>query len=179
MAPYLYPAFDGSAHFADGHFSTSRPCLKLLGNQQEPPREGQPPGLLLDPAKGLGLASSKDTRESNAAEPMAGEADGLTTPREDAIPASTVLDGASPAKIVAKRPGLCAKAVARKRARAGKKAAKQGADRDTSPDDNEDDVDASYDGNHDDGSEDEQVNAPARRAARALFDDDETKTDGR
>ena len=93
--------------------------------------------------------------------------------REDATPASTVLDGASPAKIVAKRPGLCAKAVARKRARAGKKAAKKGADSDTSPDDNEDDVDASYDGNHDDGSEDEQVNAPARRAARALFDDDD------
>ena len=87
--------------------------------------KGQPPELL-DPAKGsgLGLASSKDTRESNAAEPLAGEADGLTTPREDAIPASTVLDGASPAKIVAKRPGLCAKAAARKRARAGKKAAK-------------------------------------------------------
>ena len=75
--------------------------------------KGQPPEIL-DPAKGLGLASSKDTRESNAAEPLAGEADGLTTPREDAIPASTVLDGASPAKIVAKRPGLCAKAVARK-----------------------------------------------------------------
>ena len=73
----------------------------------------------------MGLASSKDTRESNAAEPLAGEADVLTTPREDAIPASTVLGGASPAKIVAKRHGLCAKfAVARKRARAGKKAAK-------------------------------------------------------
>ena len=133
--------------------------------------KGQPPEIL-DPAKGLGLASSKDTRESNAAEPLAGEADVFTTPRKDAIPASTVLDGASPARIVAKRPGLCAKAVARKRARAGKKAAKQGADSDTSPDDNEDDVDASYDGNRDDGSEDEQVNAPARRAARALFDDD-------
>ena len=91
--------------------------------------KGQPPEIL-DPAKGLGLASSKDTRESNAAEPMAGEADGLATPREDAIPASTVLDGASPAKIVAKRPGLCAKAVARKRARAGKKAAKKGTDSD-------------------------------------------------
>ena len=77
--------------------------------------KGQPPEIL-DPAKGLGLASSKDTRESNAAEPLAGEADVFTTPRKDAIPASTVLDGASPAKIVAKRPGLCAKAVARKRA---------------------------------------------------------------
>ena len=88
--------------------------------------KGQPPEIL-DPAKGLGLASSKDTRESNAAEPLSGEADVFTTPRKDAIPASTVLDGSSPAKIVAKRPGLCAKAVARKRARAGKKAAKQGA----------------------------------------------------
>ena len=85
--------------------------------------KGQPPEKL-DPEKGLGLASSKDTRESNAAEPLAGEADVLTTPREDAIPASTVLGGASPAKTVAKRPGLCAKAVARKRARAGKKAAR-------------------------------------------------------
>ena len=127
--------------------------------------KGQPPEIL-DPAKGLGLASSKDTPASSAAEPLAGEADVFTTPRKDAIPASTVLDGSSPAKIVAKRPGLCAKAVARKRARAGKKAAKKGADSDTSPDDNEDDVDASYDGNHDDGSEDEQVNAPARRASR-------------
>ena len=138
--------------------------------------KGQPPKIL-DPAKGLGLASSKDTRESNAAEPLAGGADVFTTPRKDAIPASTVLDGASPAEIVAKRPGLCAKAVARKRARAGKKAAKKGADSDTSPDDNEDDVDASYDGNRDDGSEDEQVNAPARRAARALFDDDDGNSD--
>ena len=67
--------------------------------------KGQPPEIL-DPAKGLGLASSKDTRESNAAEPLAGEADVLTTPRKDAIPASTVLGGSSPAKIVAKRPGL-------------------------------------------------------------------------
>ena len=101
----------------------------------------------------------------------------MATPREDAIPASTVLDGASPAKIVAKRPGLCAKAVARKRARAGKKAAKKGTDSDASPDDNEGDVDASYDGNQDDVSEDEQVNAPARRAARALFDDDDGNSD--
>ena len=67
----------------------------------------------------------------------------MATPREDAIPASTVLDGASPAKIVAKRPGLCAKAVARKRARAGKKAGKKGTDSGASPDDNEGDVDAS------------------------------------
>ena len=54
--------------------------------------KGQPPEIL-DPATGLGLASSKDTRESNAAEPLAGEADVFTTPRKDAIPASTVLDG--------------------------------------------------------------------------------------
>ena len=71
--------------------------------------KGQPPELLIGPGERLGwlgLASSKDTRESNAAEPLAGEAGGLMTPREDAIPASTVLDGASPAKIVGKRPGL-------------------------------------------------------------------------
>ena len=61
--------------------------------------KGQPPEIL-DPAKGLGLASSKDTPASNAAEPLAGEADVFTTPRKDAIPASTVLDGASPARIV-------------------------------------------------------------------------------
>ena len=35
LAPYLVA---DCAHFADGHFSTSRPCPRLLGNQQEPPR---------------------------------------------------------------------------------------------------------------------------------------------
>ena len=137
-----YRAVD-CAHFADGHFPTSRPCLKLLGNQQEPPRASHRSYWTRRKAWAWRLASSKDTRESYAAEPLAGEADGLATPREDAIPASTVLDGASPAKIVAKRPGLCAKAVARKRARAGKKAGKKGTDSGASPDDNEGDVDAS------------------------------------
>ena len=114
-----------------GHVSSS----SEINKSHQGPATGD-----IGPGERLGPASSKDTRESNAAEPLAGEADVFTTPRKDAIPASTVLDGASPAKIVAKRPGLCAKAVARKRARAGKKAAKKGADSDASPDDNEDDV---------------------------------------